>query len=567
MEAPPVPAPNEMDPNASSNGPAQKKGDGLVLAGIMLGVLLYALDSTVVGPTFPKIIDDIGGLDRFTWVVASYLLASTVMIPIASKLSDLYGRRPVLLAGYVAFLVGSILCGFATDINQLILFRGIQGLGGGVIFPVALATIADLYPPADRGKVQGLFGAVFGLSSVIGPFAGGWIVDNVHISTIASWRWAFFVNLPVGLVAIGIVALHFPRLGTASAKKPIDVAGMVALSTAIVSALLVTIWGGDTYDWVSVQIIGLAALSVVMFGLFVWLETRAADPIIPLVLFKEPIFTVSVIASLLLGVGLFGALSFLPTFMQGVVGITATYSGLVLTPMMLTLVVGSQISGRAVKRVSYKWFALVGCVILILGYFWLSLIDEHTSTWTAIANMLLLGLGLGFTIQMYILATQNAIERRFIGVASGALTLARNLGATFGVSILGVILNDGLQTSVPANVPQPYLGALLANPQIDGHLARVPQVLLSPTATASLPPPVVDGIKTAFTQAVSVVFFAAAVIAALALLATIFLKRRAMKTAAEYHGHTPAKVLPPGAGLAPQPTMSTRDEPAFEVAK
>lgn len=525
-------------------------GDGLVLAGLMLGVLLAALDQTVVGTSLPKIVSDIGGGEHFAWLFSAYMLTSTIVIPLASKLSDLYGRRPVLLVGMAVFLVGSVLCGIAGSMTELILYRGLQGLGGGVIFPVVLATIADLYPPGDRGKVQGLFGATFGLSSVLGPFLGGWIVDNLHLFGVTSWRWVFLVNLPVGLAAIGIVALHFPRIAR-QGKAAFDVAGVVALSTALTAGLLVTVWGGETFPWASWQIVALSALAVASAVAFVAAERRAEDPVVPLAMFKSSIFTTSVIATLLMGSGMFAVLSFLPMFMQGVIGITATYSGLVITPLMVTLVIGAQVSGRLVAKVGYKPFALAGTAITAAGFVWLATFDASTRVAVAVAAMLVIGLGLGFTMQTYILAVQNAVERRFVATATGAITLARTLGATLGVTVLGVVLNARLAQTLPERVPAPALEGLLASPFIDGRLARIPSLLTRSEFLASGPPAaVVDGIKAAFSASVSVVFLAGAAVCAAALVATAFLKAVPMKSRAEYMG-----AREPDAEEAPAPTM------------
>ncbi|HLE95959.1 MAG TPA: DHA2 family efflux MFS transporter permease subunit [Candidatus Thermoplasmatota archaeon] len=512
------------------------KSDALVLLGLMLGIFLAALDQTVVGTSLPNIVADVGGFEQYTWLIAAYMLASTTVVPIAGKLSDLYGRRPIYLAGMALFLLGSALCGTATSMTQLIAYRAVQGLGGGALFPVAFATIADLYAPSERGKVQGAFGATFGLSSVLGPFLGGWIVDNVHVFGVDPWRWVFYVNLPVGIAGILIVALHFPRLRRHREALPLDLAGMATLAIALVSGLLVTVWGGDTYAWDSPELLGTAALSAASLALFVWIETRAKDPVIPLRLFREPVFTVSVLATVLLGFGMFGVISFMPPFMQGVVGISATYSGAVLTPLMLALVAGSILSGRLMNRVGYKPFAIIGSLFVALGYVLLSQLGASPDVGVAIAEMVLIGLGLGLTIQIFILATQNVVERRLIGTATSSLTLVRSLGATVGITVLGVLLNRGLERELVASVPKPALDGMLANPVVAGKIQRIPQLLLQPGFVDTAPASVVQAVKVAFAASIEVVFLTGAAVAGVALLVCLFLQSVPFKSADEYHG-------------------------------
>jgi EmrB/QacA subfamily drug resistance transporter len=558
-----------------SAAPAAKKsafgGHGLILAGLMLGVLLAALDQTVVGTSLPKIVADLHDFQHLSALITAYLLASTVAIPIAGKLSDLYGRRPIYLTGMVLFLAGSALCGLAgqwgdwnlgsvtvTGMWQLILFRFIQGLGGGAIFPVALATIADLYSPSDRGRVQGLFGAVFGLSSVIGPFIGGWIVDNLFIGDIAPWRWVFYVNLPVGIVGIAMVATHFPRKsGTAGVN--IDWTGIASITTALTAFILVAMWGGNDYAWGSAQILGLLALGLAAVAVFIFAEARAKDPIIPMGLWKEPIFTVSAIASILMGSAMFGVIGYMPTYMQGVVGISATYSGAVLVPLTLTLVAGSIISGQLMKRFGYKPFTMLGAAISSVAFAVLYFLsrDSVPPVWEAIAVMMVLGIGIGFSIQTFTVAVQNAVERRYIGTGTASITLFRTLGATLGIAALGAILNEQMSTIMPervaASTPQVqriYAGAL-ANPNVGGKIQNLPQGLVSqPFLDAMHAVPGGDAfvlvLKDAFGSSMSYVWLAGALIAAVGFVVTIFLKGKALKTAEEYHGES---APPPSAAM------------------
>jgi EmrB/QacA subfamily drug resistance transporter len=531
-----------MQNGAPGNGVVKAgAGRNMLLLGLMLGTLLSALDQTIVGTSLPKIVANIGGFEHFAWIFTAYMLSSVVMIPIAGKLSDLYGRRVVFLTGMVFFLAGSALCGTAANIFQLIAYRGIQGIGGGIIFPVALATVADIYAPTERGKVQGAMGAVFGFASVVGPFLGGWMVDNVFVLGIASWRWVFYINLPVGIAAISVVALNFPR-HVYKDTLPMDYAGIATLSTGLVALLLMTAWGGDTYAWNSVQIYALAALSAAAFLAFIPVELRARDPILPPHLFKEPIFTVSAIAVLITGVCMFGMIYFIPTYMQGVVGISATYSGAVLLPLSFMMVFASFLSGILMNRVGYKAFALAGTLITASGLYLLAQLGVSPPIWLAVAEMMFLGAGIGFMLQTYIIATQNAVDKKQVGVATSTLTLLRSLGATLGVTALGVVLNDRLASELPRHVPEPALNQLLELPFINGHVGEIPSLLLKPEFLNSpyTQKAVVDGIKDAFATSLSLVFMIGMVFAIIGFFVTLFLKSKPLKSAEEYHNGGPA---------------------------
>ena len=558
--------------SADSVSPVKKGANGLILAGLLLGVLLAALDQTVVGTSLPKIVGELGDFQYFAHLVTAYLLASVIVIPVAGKFSDLYGRRPVYITGMVTFLIGSALCGLAgqwgtwtigslhvSGMWQLILFRFIQGLGGGAIFPVALATIADLYSPSERGRVQGLFGAVFGLSSVIGPFLGGWIVDNLHILGVSSWRWVFYVNLPIGLVGIFMVATHFPRTAAHPGTK-IDWPGVVTIIAGLTAIVLVASFGGE-YGWGSPLIVGLAIFSALMLAAFVWAESRAKDPLIPLSLWKEPIFTVSAIASILMGSAMFGVIAFMPTYMQGVVGISATFSGAVLIPLTLMLVAGSIVSGQLMKRFGYKPFAVMGTFIAATAFFGLWYINLRgiPPIWLAVVVMMWLGLGLGFTIQTFTVAVQNAVERRHVGTGTAAITLFRSLGATVGIAALGAILNHNVDNELPpriaASTPavQGLYGQVLSNPFVGGKVENVPNLLVSTDAVNNLhgletagriPPGTVDMflsvLKDAFNVSIGSVWLAGALVAVVGFVVVLFMRNKKLKSAEEYHGEANA---------------------------
>ena len=505
-----------------------------VMTGLTLGVLLGALDQTVVGTSMPKVVADLGGFEHFAWVFSAYVLAVTVVVPIAGKMSDLYGRRPVFLLAMLVFLGGSMLCGLSQDMTQLILFRAVQGIGGGMLFPVAAATIADLYAPSERGRLQGSLGAVFGLASIIGPFLGGWIVDYVHVGDIASWRWVFYVNLPMGAIAVVAVAAYFPRV-VLTARPSIDYLGAGLMSTALVSLVMVTIWGGETYPWGSAQILGLVAMSAGAFVAFVLVERRSSEPLVPLSLFRDRVFALSAVCMALTAFSLFSVIGFLPAYLQGVVGMTATYSGAVLFPLMLTTIIGSALAGVLVNRSGYKVFIVGGALITVTGLLMLSILGAHPTIWKAVAIMVYLGLGFGFTMPSFIIAVQNAIDKSKMGAATSTLLLTRTLGVTVGTTVLGTLLNGRLATEMGAHLDRPVLDGLLALPGIDGHVQRIPSLLLSKGFVDGSPATVVDSIKVAFSDSLSWLFMLSMALSVLVLVIALFIEDRKLKSAEEYH--------------------------------
>jgi len=536
--------PNEQSTDAAGpSAEAQTTGKArrMLLLGLCLGVLLGALDQTVVGTSLPKIVASIGGFEHFAWVFSAYMLASTCVIPLAGKLSDLYGRRPVYLVGMAIFLFGSILCGLAQDMIQLVLFRGIQGIGGGMLFPVAMATVADIYAPAERGKIQGLIGATFGLASVIGPFIGGWIVDYLNIFDISSWRWVFYVNMPVGVMALTVVLIYFPRLPKREVP-PLDYIGAALMTGCLSSLILTTIWGGNTFEWTSIQIIGLISFCIACLVGFIIAERRAKDPIVQPELFKERVFTLSAFAQATTGICMFGVISFLPTYMQGVVGISATYSGAVLLPLVLTMVFTAAISGQLMARVGYKVFMLLGCAINAAGLYMMSILGTSPPIPWAIAVMAFTGLGFGCILQPFIIASQNVIPKKFMGSGTSTLALCRNLGTTIGLTALGTLLNNQLREKMPAHLSQPSMDYLLRLPHI-GRIENVPSLLVQQwfldLMHASHKGYVIEGIKAAFAESLSVLFLVAMVMAIISFIISMFIKSNPLKSAAEYHGAGP----------------------------
>lgn len=410
-----------------------------VMIGVMLAMFLSALDQTIVATALPKIVKELSGLEHLSWVITSYLLASTVIVPIYGKLSDIYGRKYFILAAVLIFLAGSIFSGLSQNMIQLIIFRGIQGIGGGAIFANAFAVIGDLFPPSERGKWQGLFGATFGLASVIGPSLGGWLTDNV------SWRWNFFINLPVGLTALLVIFFLMPKIAPDIKDRAIDYLGSIFLTVALVTLLLGFIWGGNLYAWDSVWIISLFTVSLVSFIIFGTVEAAVKEPVLPLSLFKNPIFSISMLIIFLTGVGMFGAILYVPFFSQMVLGTTATNSGTILTPLMLSMVFSGISTGQIVSRVGkYKILAISGLGIAALALFFLSRMGVNTTQSDMLIRMIGVGTGLGVAFPIFNLVAQNAFDHSRMGVVTASTQLFRSVGGTVGTAILGGVLNSRL---------------------------------------------------------------------------------------------------------------------------
>jgi EmrB/QacA subfamily drug resistance transporter len=500
-----------------------------ILIGVMLGMLLASLDQTIVGTALPRIVADLGGLNHYAWVVTAYLLASTVTVPIYGKLSDIYGRRIFFIGGMVIFLIGSALAGTSQNMTQLIIYRGIQGLGAGGMMPIALALIGDIFPPAERGKWQGLFVAVFGLSSIIGPTLGGWITDNW------GWRWVFYVNMPVGIIAILTAGFVLPKLVN-KRKHIIDYLGAVIMVAGTVPLLLAFSWAGSQYAWGSWQIIGLFAFSLVMLSIFVLIEMRAAEPIISPRLFKNSIFLVSVLAMFLVSAGMFGAILYLPLFVQGVLGDSATNSGLVLTPMMIGFMISSIVGGQLLSRTGrYKILAICGFIVAAAGMFLLSRMTPTTNEGEVVRNMIVTGLGIGVMMSLFTIIVQNAFPYRKLGEVTASITFFRSIGSTIGVAVMGTIVTNAFQNALQSNMP-----AILKRLVPADKLAQLenPQLLLAPDVMAkiqhgfaALGPQglvifrqLIETIRLSLSTAITNVFFLGFIIMLLGLVSVLFLR-------------------------------------------
>jgi EmrB/QacA subfamily drug resistance transporter len=416
-----------------------------IYAGLMVALLLAALDQTIVATALPRVVSDLGGITQYSWVFTAYMLGSTVTVPLYGKLGDVHGRKPLFVVAIVIFLAGSALCGAAQNMWELVVFRAVQGVGAGGLFPLTLAMVGMIIPPRDRGKYQGLIGSVFAGASIVGPLVGGFIVDN------ASWRWIFYVNLPVGGLALAVILLTMPRR-RARQEHSIDWLGAAVLAAGTTALLLGLVWGGNEYPWSSPEVIGALVAAAALLGLFGRVERRVAEPILPFDLLRNQTVASSVACMALVGAAMFGTISFVPLFVQGVIGTSATSSGVVLTPLILGAVTTSFISGQIVSRTGrYRPNTLIGPILLGAGMFLLWRMDVHTTNGVAARNMVVAGIGLGMMMQIFVLSVQNSVPRRAMGSATALTQFARSIGATLGVTLLGVIVNQNLPQGVRSN--------------------------------------------------------------------------------------------------------------------
>ena len=423
---------------------------GSVLSALMVTLLLSALDQTIVGTALPTIIAELNGVDRYTWVVTAYLVTSTTVIPIVSKLSDQFGRKWLLIGAVIIFLIGSALSGASQTMNQLIAFRALQGVGGGALATLVFTLVGDIFSPAERARWQGLFSGVFGLASVIGPALGGWITEN------SSWRWIFYVNIPLGIIALFLLSSFLPanisiRTSVAgrSAWGRIDWWGAFTAAGATILLLLGLTWGGASYPWASWQVIGSLALAGVLFIAFVFAEMNAREPILPLDLFKNQVFAAGAALSLMVGMALFAVVLYLPIYLQGVLGVKATNSGLIVTPLVVSLAIAAALIGFLVARVGrYQFISIIGAVIIVAGFYLLSTMTINTSQQTVVYYMIVLGVGLGMLQPVMTLAVQNAIPRNRLGAGTGAVTYLRTLGSALGAAIIGAVVTNASETNL-----------------------------------------------------------------------------------------------------------------------
>ena len=524
----------------------------LTMGGVMLALFLSSLDQTIVATAMPRIVADLQGFDRYTLVTTAYLVASTTVVPVVGRLTDLYGRKGFYIAGLVIFLVGSVLSGFSQSMTQLIVFRAVQGFGGGMIMANSFIVIADLFPQSERGKYMGLISGVFGLSSVIGPTLGGFVTDSL------SWHWIFFINIPLGVPVILLFVKFFPNLGATGRRPNLDYLGVCTLVLGVVPLLLALSWGGVQYDWGSAQIIGLLAWAALMTALFIANEARASDPIIPLFIFRNPVVSISMLVVFLTGFGMFGGIIFVPLFFQAVLGASATSAGSFLTPMMLGVVGGAATSGQALARLGghYRLQGLLGLTIMAIGLFLLSRMSPETSYGQAIANIVLMGIGIGITLPLYTLAVQNTVPYRVLGAATSSTQFFRSIGGTMGLAILGSVMANRFASTLQGSVPQEVREAMPEG-QLEA-LGQNPQALINPEANAQLQeaftsagtegPPLFQqllaSLQDSLSSAIGDVFLISLALVAVAWIANLFLGEVRLRSRPD-----PRPAPEPGPGL------------------
>jgi EmrB/QacA subfamily drug resistance transporter len=525
----------------------------VVMSGLMLGLFLASLDQTIVATALPTIVGDFHRSNLLSWVITAYLLASTASTPLWGKAGDLYGRKRVFQLAIVVFLVASALCGASRNMFELIAFRGLQGIGGGGLLSLAFAIIGDVIPPRDRGRYQGYFGAVFGVSSVVGPLAGGFAVDHL------TWRYIFYINLPLGIVAL-MVTNRVLRLPARRREVLIDWWGALLLVAGVSCILLATQLGGNNYPWGSWQIIGLFALGVLVLAGFALREVTAPEPILPLGLFRLQIFSVANIIAFVSGVAMFGALAFLPQYLQLVHGVSATASGLLLLPLLIGLLSMSISSGIYISRTgNYRWFPLAGTIVVTVGLVLLSRLGAHTSLVLVCLYILIFGLGLGLFMQVLTLVVQNAVPMRQLGVATSSVTFFRSMGGAIGASALGAVLTAGIAAELPHFLPP----AALAGSGSGG--SKVAQFVQSPAVLDKLKqtnPALHEGIIEAYSHAIDRIFLVAIPVSLLSIIAALFVNQVQLRTS-NTQARAPGAGAPDGAAV--QPATSAGEPEAAPV--
>lgn len=489
--------------------------DRRVFIGLMLGMLVAAISQTIVGPAMPRIVAELGGMDHYSWVATAAMLVSAITVPVVGKFGDLYGRRGFYLGGIIVFMIGSLICGFSQSFWMLVAGRAVQGLGMGTLMPLSQTIIGDIIPPRQRGKYQGIMGAVFGVTSVAGPLAGGVITDTW------GWRWLFFIAVPVGLVAFGVIA-RFLDLDQHPRHARIDYAGIATLIVALTSLLLATSLGGTSWAWTSTESLGLYGLGLVALVAFIAIERRAEEPVLPLRLFSSRVVTQANIAAFAVSMVMFGAIIYIPVFAQGVIGVDATNSGLILMPLMIGFVGLGIVTGQLITRTGvYRPFMLTGIAVMGVGAWLLTRLD-HTATQTQLTlAMVVLGVGLGMVMQQYALVVQNDVARSDLGVATSSVQFFRNVGSTVGIAIFGTIMTSTLAEKIASHLPAGASAEAAEGVDVGS--------VLDPSALSGMPPAVADAVRQGLAENLHHVFLLFLPILALAFVATALIPAKPLR--------------------------------------
>lgn len=537
----------------------------LTLIGVMFAMFLASLDQTIVATAIPRIMADLDGFDRFTWISTSYIVASTSVVLITGAVSDVYGRKWLFVAAITLFLVGSVAAATSPTMNALIAFRAVQGLGGGMIMALSFVTIADLFPPADRAKYMGIIAAMFGVSSVLGPTLGGFITDQL------SWHWIFLVNVPLGIPIILLFIKLFPTPERSGPRRKIDVGGAVLIVLAIVPALLGLSWGGNQFEWSSVQVVGSLAIGAVMAVVFVLYESRVDAPLLPLSIFKNRVVGIGLFVSFLTGLAMFGAIFFVPLFFQGVLRASPTASGSFLTPMMLGIVFGAAISGQILSRTGghYRIQGVLGLSIMVTGLFLLSLVDADSTHGYVLTSAILMGFGLGSSFPIYTTAIQNYVPQQFLGLATSSAQFFRSVGGSIGLALFGSFMvrqfKDGMEVNLPAEA------STAVPPQLLESITDNPNALVSPKASSQLlerftssgeagvelGQQVLEAIRMSLADAIGDVFFLAFIFVLISTVAAAFIREVPLRGRGGPSGGDPCKPADDvSEGTEPLPSIS-----------
>ena len=519
--------------SGESSGPLTHKEIMIVLSGLMTGMLLAALDQTIVSTALKNIVEDFDGLNHYTWVVTAYLLTSTASTPLYGKISDLYGRRPVFQFAIITFLIGSLLAGASQNMTQLIFTRALQGVGAGGLMALTFVIIGDIVSPRERGKYQGYFGAVWGLSSVAGPLLGGFFSDHATILGITGWRWIFYINIPFGILALVITSavLHIPKV---KREHKIDYLGALILVLAVTTVLLATSVYGPENGWTDSKTLTVFGSGILLTLLFLWQETRAKEPILPLRLFKNHTFSLTSALGFIIGAGMFGAIVMLPLYLQVVKGNSATAAGLKLIPLMLGIVSMSIFSGKRITTTGkYKIFPIAGAGIMTFGLILMSTLNETTSFGVLSIYAILVGAGLGLSMQTIVIALQNSVDFQDMGIATSSNTFFRSLGGAFGTAIFGTIFSNRIAYYLQDNIatlqstdPQSLAGF---------DPAKLEQITTNTSIITTLPPTIRDTVLHSFAQTFHVVFLAAAPITFIGFVLAFFLKEKPLQSSTAHH--------------------------------